>query len=224
MEITEYEPITLTIDGEDFVLGLKRLNFKEGTWFRENYRRLNNPINERHITRKPDERAKNEMGEFEISEAEIQVRRIGEMSPEKRKDFEREVDADLDFRVRFVTQTFEKFVRVESGLTENGEPVTDGAAFLNAFGSRWEVPVKVMSVIWARCVLGQREKKVSQLVIDSFDFLAASAKARAGTRRATTAANAERSDSAKPAGAGSPSTDPSGSTDPTSSTPVRSLR
>lgn len=224
MRIKPYYPVTRDIDGEDVALRIKRMTLEEWAAFDAVFQRVGTPTVLRFVARLPDgpEQEKDAAGAYVISFDTIVERRMAEFSSERRAEFEAAKAADEHVAQAFIVDTFERFVTVERGVIEERadgteHSVTSGGDFLRVFGARQDVLLDVIALVRTENTLDARQKKASMSPHGSSPGSTAPAPARAGRRRATTAAPVGTAGSAATAGAGTTTTDPpSGSTAPSS--------
>ena len=197
MKVKGYYPVTLTIDSEEIVLRLKRMTYDEFSTFTQGMARVATSTIARFVSRAPTgpEQARDEQGRYRLSFEQLCEERLAAMTPDERARFDEAVQADEREAQTFLRDTFEQFVTVERGLTEETEDgrevsVTTGLDFLRVFGARRDVLLRVIGALQRENTLDARQKKVSPSPSASRTGSRPPARGRAGRRRATTASPA----------------------------------
>lgn len=216
MKVRGYFPYSLTIDGDEVVLRLKRMTLEEWYAFNATFAKTAQPTILRFAGRQPDgpEQACDEQGTYLVPWEQIVEKRLGEMTAERRAEYDAAVEADeADARV-FLTEVFARYVTVERGVIEelpDGTEcsVTDGKDFLRVFGARGDVLGSVLAAVRTENTLDASQKKVSPSRVASAG--SSGARKAPGPRRATTAAPVGTEASAGNAAATATSPGPSGS-------------
>ncbi len=209
MKVKQYYPVTLTIDDEPVKLRIKRMTDDEFAAYSARYARVATPTITQFVSRANNarEQARNEVtGDYVVPFEQLCTERLEQMGDEERDKFLAAAAADEDEARAFLKDSFEQFVTVAGGLTEETldgveESVTKGLDFLRLFGARRDVLQEVTEAIRAENTLNARQKKVLRSPSASRDGFRQPAKARAGRRRATTASRAETVGSATSAAA-----------------------
>lgn len=154
--LKHYYQTTVTIDdaaGNVVSLPVRVRRFSVGQMqaYQAQYHRFEHPAHERRIYRQPEgeEQAKRPVtiGQittevYAIPDAEITRRRLVEMTPEARAEYERERAEEETFQVEFLTSTVRDHVwvdpsvalRIEHETTGELEAVTTGADLVRVFG------------------------------------------------------------------------------------------
>ena len=229
MKVRQFYPVTLSIDGEDVALRVKRMTMDEHAEFIGRGVRVGVPTYVRFVSRESSgpEQEQDEKGCYAIPFEELAERKLLELSPDKRSEFEEASAADEAYAKEFLTWVFEQFVTVEKGLVEelpdgSEKSITAGLDFLRVFGARSDVLHRVLGAVRKENELDATQKKSWRSLLDSSPSSNGRDQALAGQKRETTASPVGTEDSADSAVATKKQQDRSGSMDPTPSDPVRS--
>lgn len=152
-------------------LKVKRLSLEEMSDFKRDYQRLADPPSNRLIfVRKPEgeEQERNEKGEFVVPLEVVSQRRLVEMTPEQRVEYDTLDAEDEKFAKVFITRAIVNYTQVPTGELEDeeGTPITTGADLVRMFGSRRDILLQLIVSIWAENTLSASEKKVQRSLFD----------------------------------------------------------
>jgi hypothetical protein len=229
--VRQFYPVLLTVDGEEIALRIKRMSMEEHSDFRNDFAKFGTPTLARFASRESSgpEQEKNEKGEYVMPFEAVAAKRLSEMTPEKRAEYEKAVDSDEAAAKAFLTSTFERFVTVERGLLEElpdgtQQAVTLGLDLLRLFGARNDVIHQVMSAVRTENELDASAKKNSPSPSDSSNFSGEPSPDRVGPKPETTVSPAATEASVETEDATKSRPTPSGSMDPTSSIPAQFSR
>ena len=228
MKVRSYFPVTLTVDGEEISLRIKRMTMEEHSDFSTRLAKVGVPTYIRFVSRASSgpEQEQNEEGEYLISFEKIAEKRLGEMDAEKRAEYEAAAELDEKQAKEFLAYVAEQFVTVERGLieeTSEGEKsVTSGLDFLRIFGARRDVLQQLLEAVRQENELDAEQKKTWRSLIVSSPSSGEQSPDPVGPKPETTAENAATGGSANREDATGKPNGPHGSTDPSSSIPARS--
>ena len=166
MKVLSYFPYTTTIDGNEIVLRIKRMTMEEWFEFDARFTKVGSPTILRFAARCPEgpEQARDAKGQYRTSFEQILERRLEEMPPDRRAEYEKAVAADEIEAKEFMLDIFDRFVTVERGLTEETSDqkevsVTAGKDVLRLFGARKDVLTCVLEAVRNENTLDARQKK-----------------------------------------------------------------
>ena len=230
MKVKSYYPVTLTIDGEEVKIRIKRMDLEESGDFSRALEKVGTPAHLRFVSRDangPEQERKSD-GFFVIPFDEIKDRKLLELTAERRVEYEVAEEEHEQSSRKFLLWMFETFVTVESGLTEEDaggteRTVTDGLDFLRVFGGRLDVLQEVMTAVRLENSLDAAEKKALKSRTASPPFSAALEPAPLGPKPEPTVENAAIADSAKIAHATKRPPTQSGSTPTPSSSSLQTV-
>ena len=208
MLIKAYYPVTLTIDGDEVKLRIKRMTDDEFADFSEQHTRVMTPTIAKVTARASAgrEQERDGQGHYRLSFESLCMERLETMEQEEREAFMGAVKKDEAEARTFIKYAFETFLTVESGVTEETADgtqvsVTKGLDFLRLFGARQDVLQHVLLAIRRENTLDASQKKVSPSPSASRAGFRQRPKARVGRRRGTTASSAATVASVPTAGA-----------------------
>ncbi len=225
MDLKTYFPVTLTVDGEQLRLRIKRMTVEENAEFMSGYRAVSEPPSRRFVARASlgPEQEKDEKGAYKIPFEALEEKQIPELPPDRRAEYEKAVREHDARSIEFLKRSFAAFVTVEKGeLFVDGDPVIDGLDLLQAFGARQDVIADVLGHMFSENTMDASQKKTWQSLIASSSSSSEPAPDPPGPKPETTASPAETEASAETEPATSPPSTPSGSTETSSSNPVQS--
>ncbi len=228
MKVQAFYPVTLTIDGEEIFLRIKRMNLEEHSDFSIRFARVGVPTLFRIVSRASSgpEQEKNDKGEYVIPFEKIAENRLAEMNPEARAEYDDAVEADEKLAKKFLTFACEQFVTVEKGLIEelpdgSEQSVTAGIDLLRIFGARQDVIQQILEAVRCENALNAEQKKTRRSPAASSRSSTGRRRGQAGRKRGTTAGLAVTGDSAGNGDAAAQKTS-SGSMETSPSNPVPS--
>jgi hypothetical protein len=227
VKVLSYFPVTITVDGEPIVIRIKRMNHAEWFAFELARRRAGTPTIARFVSRRPDEMARNpETQAFLESFESVCARRREGWTAEEHAAFDAAVEADEREAEGFLLETFDRYVTVERGLTEETDAgevqVKTGLDLLRIFGARGDVLEEVLAAVWSENSLDAKKKAILQSQRASGSISTAPPPDPAGPRPATTVSPVETEASAGIAGATRRRRRRSGSTATSRSGPAQS--
>lgn len=229
MKVKNYYPVTLTIDGEEIKIRIKRMNLDEAGDFQRRLVKTGTPAYERFVSRAPSgpEQERKSDGFFVIPMDEIVERKLSELTDERRADYEAADDQHEKDSRSFLVWVFETFVTVESGILEQDKDkkwvsVTEGIDLLRVFGARLDVLSEVVTAVRTENSLDEEQKKILKSPTASPPTLVEPDTDQPGPKPAPIAENADNGDSAKIEPVTSPPKMPSGSTETSGQTLVPS--
>jgi len=230
MKVKAFYPVTLTIDGEEIVLRIKRMNMEEHSEFSSRFAKVGTPTFTRFVSRESNgpEQEQNEKGEYLIPFEKIALKRFEKLPPEKRLEYEAAVQTDETEAKMFLTWVCEQFVTVERGLLEETadgkeKTVTDGIDFLRIFGARQDIIQQMLEAVRRENELDVEQKKTWRSPVASSRTSTGRRRVRVGKKRVTTAKSAAIEDSASKEDAKPTRNGQSGLMEISSSTPVQSI-
>lgn len=230
MKVRAFYPVTLTVDGEEIVIRIKRMNMEEHSDFTYRFANVGTPTISRFVSRKASgpEQDRNEKGEFKISFEALAAERLEEFTPEKRTEYEAAIQADELEAKSFLLWVCEQFVTVERGLLEvtadgKEQTVTEGLDFLRIFGARRDVIQQILEAVQRENEMDLTQKKTWRSPIGSSRILKERPRGRVGKKRKTTAKNAAKKDLQNKEDAALSHNGQSGSMEKLSSNPAPSL-
>ena len=189
--------------GDTFPVRIRRFSVKQLQDFQRGFARVMNPSAERFIFRKPDgdeQALRDDQRTHVIPDAEIQRRRLEEMSPETRAAYDLASRADDEYMTTFCSEAIAAHVSVAPGCTlkaqrpESNEEfeVKTGADLVAAFGGNLSMLVRLTRAIHQENTLSPEAKKVLRSLSGSTASLPTpSAETAAGATPAATAAPAD---------------------------------
>lgn len=203
MKVKAFYPVTLTIDGEEIFLRIKRMNMEEHSEFSSRFAKVGTPTFARFVSRESSgpEQEQNEKGVFKIPFEKIALKRLEGLSPEKRSEYEAAVQADEAEAKGFLSWVCEQFVTVERGLLEETadgkeKTVTEGLDFLRIFGARRDVIQQALEAVQRENEMDSDQKKTWRSPAGSSRILEERRRARVGRKRRKIAKPAATGDSA----------------------------
>ena len=230
MKVRQFYPITISIDGEDVALRVKRMTMEEHSDFSTRFAKISTPAYVRFVSRgtSAEEQAQDDKGEYVLSFEKLAELQLREMSPEKRVEYDEASEADEAEAKKFLTWVFTEFVTVAKGLIEELEDgkeqsVSSGIDLLRIFGARQDVIQEVLGLVHRENQLDEHQKKALRSRTDSSPTSSAPELDRVGLKPETTVSPVETGDSAGNGHATSQQKNQSGSTAASPSTPVPSL-
>lgn len=230
MKVQAFYPVTLVIDGEDIVLRIKRMNLEEHSEFSIRFAKVGTPTYVRFVSRASSgpEQDQNEAGEYVIPFEKIAEKRLADMNPKKRAEYETAVELDETHAKDFLLYAAEQFVTVERGLIEEGpdgteKSVTSGLDLLRIFGARRDVLQQILEAVRMENELDDSQKKTWRSPVASSPSLTEQSQDQVGQRPETIAKPAVTEDSASNETATEKPEAPSGSTETPSSNPAPSM-
>lgn len=164
--------------GATFPIRIKRFSVAQLQEFQRGFARLTNPTADRFIFRKSDgdEQDMREAAgrsEFVIPDAEIQRRRLAEMTDETRAAYDKANEADDSFMTSFCSAAITDYVTVDPSFTLNGErengetfPIRSGADLVEAFGGNLSVLIRLTRAIHQENTLSAEAKKTLRSLSD----------------------------------------------------------
>ena len=166
MLIKPYYPVTLTIDGDEVKLRIKRMTDDEFADFSEQHTRVMTPTIAKVTARASAgrEQERDGQGHYRLSFESLCIERLETMEQEEREAFMGAVKKDEAEARTFIKYAFETFLTVESGVTEETADgtqvsVTKGLDFLRLFGARQDVLQHVLLAIRRENTLDASQKK-----------------------------------------------------------------
>lgn len=164
MKVYPYHEVPFPIDGDQIVLRIARMTLEQHDWFMERYRKFGEKTIDRFAYRTPDEQQKNDQDGYVIPWEAICARRLQEMTPDKRAEYEAARDQDERDAKAFISEAFATYLTVKSGLIEettdgSERSVTSGTDFLRIFGARADVLIPALNAIWMQNTLTEEQKK-----------------------------------------------------------------
>ncbi len=230
MKVRQFYPVTLSIDGEDVALRVKRMTMEEHSEFSTRLAKVGVPTYVRFVSRASSgpEQERSEKGLYVIPFEKLAEQKLPGLSPEKRVELEEATEADEAEAKKFLTYVFTEFVTVEKGLVEelsdgSERSVVDGLDVLRVFGARRDVLQQVLEAVRQENELDARQKKALPSLIDSSPSSDGQDPGQAGPKPETTVSPVEIADSAGNGHATSQQESPSGLTDGSQSTTAPSL-
>lgn len=162
-KVLSYYPTEIQIDDLEVGIHVARLDLDQIEKFKADYRRLSDPPSNRLIFVRrdtPDEQ-EHENGEFKFPLAAIAERRLREMTPEQRAEYDRLDAEDEAFGKRFLVESVTGYITVPEGQLEeeDGTPITTGRQLLRLYAGRSDVCQQLIIAIWAENTLTASEKK-----------------------------------------------------------------
>ena len=230
MKVRQFYPITLSIDGEDVALRIKRMTMEEHAEFSTRLMKVGTPTYQRFVSRgnSESEQELNDKGEHVLPFEKLAERQLREMGAEKRAEYDAALSADESEAKKFLTFVFTEFVTVEKGLIEelsdgNEQSVSSGIDFLRIFGARDDVIQEALGAVRSENELDANQKKTLSSRTGSSRSSSEPDPGQAGPKPETTVSPVEIADSAGNGDATSQQEDRSGSTDGSQSTTAPSL-
>lgn len=164
-----YFPAIVPIDGYAIDLRITRMTLDEFGAFTEGFQQTQDPHSSRLVSmRMPgEEQATDATGAFVISDAEIRRRRLVDMTPEQRADYQRQHDEEEAFARAFITDAISRYVTVVPGQIEEvdeagaAHDVTQGADLVRLYGARMDVLFGVFTAIASENTLSVPQKNDS---------------------------------------------------------------
>ena len=207
MKVLSFYPATLFIDGEEIVLRIKRMDMAEHSEFSTRFAKVGTPTYVRFTSRASSgpEQEQNDEGEYLIPFEAIAEKRLAEMNPKKRVQYEAALKTDEALAKEFLVYTAEQFVTVERGLIEEGpdgteKSVTAGVDFLRIFGARRDVLQQMLEAVRQENELNAEQKKTWRSLADSSNSSIEPKRDQVGQKPETIATPAETEDSASKEG------------------------
>lgn len=168
-------PTALSIDGVSIDATVTRFTLEQFSEFKRGWNRMHEPHSARLVAlRMPgEEREMVGTGQtesdgsprmrFVIDEAEIVRRRLVEMTPEQRAEYDRLHDEEEAFAAQFIQNMLAKHLRITAGQidvkdADGTHEVTTGEEFARLFGGRDDVLAQAMRAIYAENMLPERLK------------------------------------------------------------------
>lgn len=229
MKVRGFYPVTLIIDGEEIVLRIKRMNMEEHSEFKTRFAKVSIPTLTRFVSRKNSgpEQEQNDKGEYKIPFEEIALKRIEELSPEKRAEYETCAREDEEEAKAFLVFVCEQFVTVERGLLEElpdgkEQSITKGIDLLRIFGARQDVIQQILEAVRRENEMDLEQKKTWRSPTALSRSSKGRRRVRVGQKRGTTAKSAATKDSTIKEDANPNQTGRSGSTATSFSSPAPS--
>lgn len=192
MKVKSFYPVTLKIDGEEIVLRVKRMTLEEHSDFSIQFAKVGTPTYIRFVSRASSgpEQKRNSKGEYVLSFDKIAEKRLAEMKPEKKAEFDAATELDEVQAKEFLNYVCEQFITVERGLIEEltdgtEKSITSGLDFLRIFGARRDVLQQILEAVRGENEMNAEQKKTWRSPIDSSPSLNEQKKARAGPKRET---------------------------------------
>ena len=230
MKVRQFYPVTLSIDGEDVALRVKRMTMEEHSDFSRRLAKVGTPTYVRFVSRGTSgpEQERDDKGEYAIPFQKLAEQKLPGLSPEKRVELEEATEADEAEAKKFLTYVFTEFVTVEKGLVEelpdgSERSVVDGLDVLRIFGARRDVLQQVLEAVRQENELDVSQKKILSSPTGSSRSSSEPDPGQAGPKPETTVSPVEIAGSAGNGDATSQQEDPSGSTDGSQSTTAPSL-
>lgn len=203
MKVQAYYPVTITVDGEEIALRIKRMSMEEHSEFSIRFAKVGIPTYMRFVSRRNSgaEQERDDKGEYMIPFEKIAENRLNEMSTEKRAEYQAAAESDEAEAKKFLTYACEQFVTVERGLIEESadgteQSVTEGLDLLRIFGARRDVIQRILEAVRCENELDVDQKKAWRSPADSSLSSTAPHLDQAGQKPETTAPPAETEDSA----------------------------
>ncbi len=228
MKVRSFYPVTLTVDGEEIALRVRRMDMTEHSDFSTRLAKVGIPTYIRFVSRASSgpEQEQNGKGDYAITFEKSAEKRLGEMDAEKRAEYEAAAELDEKQAKEFLAYVAEQFVTVVGGLieeTSEGEKsVTSGTDFLRIFGARRDVLQQMLEAVRQENELNAEQKKTWRSLIASLPSSGEQSPDQAGPKPETTAENAATADSASNEDATGKPSGPSGSMETSSSNPAQS--
>lgn len=160
--------------GATFPVRVRRFSVAQLQEFQRGFARMQNPTADRFIYRKADgdEQAFLADGQtYAVPHAEIERRRIAEMQPEAKAEYERARVEDDSFNATFCAEAISQHLWLPPGVTirvvgedDTEKVVTTGAGLVEAFGGNYSTLIRLVGVIYEENVLSPKQKKVLRLL------------------------------------------------------------
>ena len=230
MKVKAFYPVTISVDGEEIFLRIKRMNMEEHSDFSISFAQVGTPTLSRFVSRASSgpEQEQDEKGEYVIPFEKIAENRLADMPPEKRAEYEAALKTDEQGAQEFLIYTCDQFVTVEKGLIEElpdgtERSITDGLDLLRIFGARQDVIQQILEAVRCENEMDAKQKKTWRSPAASSRSSTGRSRGRAGRKRGTTAELAVTGDSAGNGDATLTQTGLSGSMETLPSNPAPSL-
>lgn len=212
MQVRDFYPYTLQVDGDEIRLQIKRMDVDEWGWFSMGFSRISTPTVQRFVHRDPNDAydmRTDDAGEFVESLEDLTERKRLRLGEERRRELHKAEDEDDAHAREFVKRAFAQFVVVAGGLSRlaldgSEEPITKGLEFVRTFAARRDVLQEVLTQLYMQNTLGEDQKKALQSLTDSARTLRERSQAAIGSEPATTAQPAETPATVPPADVSSP--------------------
>lgn len=161
-EIARSYPITIHVDGEELKIHVKRLSLDEGTWFDHGFNRCARIQRKHRLWLDQQRRSLTVDGQTRMeSDAEVLARLELESSADATEERYARERADATFMATFCAEAITQFVTVPEGQVQiDGNAVTTGAQFLDAYSNRDDVLKVALMEIHLQNTLTDQEKKV----------------------------------------------------------------
>lgn len=213
-------PSPIAIDDTALTVEIARLTIDQIAVFSAEYRRVaDSPSNRMIFIRRedaPDEQERSEDGTYKVPIAAIAERRLKEMPPAQRAEYDRLDLEDETFVRRVLVESITAYVTVPEGQLEeeDGTAVTTGVQLLRLYAGRHDVLSALYQAIHTENTMSEAQKKLQRSLSALRRSWAKHVQAASGPTPEPAAAGVETAASAESeAATATPSATPSGSAD-----------